>query len=139
MDAMLDVQSLHHVALPVADLGRAKDFYGNVLGLPEIPRPAFSFGGAWYQAGDGQIHLIVESDQTFRAGKGINSRDGHVAVRARSFRGALEHLQSKGYRPGHDNPLYSMRLNVSGPAGFPQIHLMDPDRNMIEINAERED
>jgi hypothetical protein len=30
-------------------------------------------------------------------------------------------------------------MNPTGKAGFPQIYLLDPDRNLIEINAERLD
>jgi glyoxylase I family protein len=29
-----------------------------------------------------------------------------------------------------------MRLQPHATAGFPQIYVLDPDRNMIEINAE---
>jgi glyoxylase I family protein len=136
---MLDVETLHHVALPVSDLARAKNFYGQVLGLTEIARPDFPFDGAWYALGDRQLHLIVASDPTFRVGKGVNSRDAHFAIRVRSFRRALEHLESKGYRTGHDDALYAVRVNVRGPTAFPQIHVMDPDRNMIEINAAGQD
>ncbi len=133
---MLDVFSLHHVAIPVSDLARAKTFYGGLLGLEEIARPSFPFPGAWYQAGDRQLHLIVASEPTFRVGKRVNSQDGHFALRVRSFRGALQYFESHGYRVGHEDALLAMRVSERGPTGFPQIHLMDPDRNMIEINAE---
>ena len=136
---MLHVETLHHVALPVGDLTRARLFYGTVLGLQEIARPPFDFDGAWYQVGDRQLHLIVSTDQTFRLGKSVNSRDIHFAIRVKSFRRALDHLQSNGYQPDHENPLLSLRVNRRATAGFPQIYLLDPDRNMIEINAERED
>ena len=136
---MLEIETIHHVAVPVSDLARAKDFYGNVLGLKEIPRPAFPFNGAWYSAGNRALHLLVAEDPTFRAGKNVNSRDGHLAIRVKSFRRALEYLESNGYRPNHEDPLRSMRLALHGPTGFPQIHIMDPDRNVIEINAEKLD
>jgi hypothetical protein len=32
-----------------------------------------------------------------------------------------------------------MRLSPAGAAGFPQIYILDPDRNVIEINAETAD
>ena len=133
---MLEIETIHHVAVAVSDLDRAKDFYGRVLGLKEIPRPAFPFNGAWYSAGNRDLHLVVAADPTFREGKGVNSRDGHLAIRVKSFRRALEYLESNGYRPNHEDPLRSMRLTIDGPSGFPQIHIMDPDRNLIEINAE---
>lgn len=132
---MIEAESLHHVAVAVGDLARAREFYSGLLGLQEIARPGFSFDGAWYAVGDRQLHLIVASDPTFRTGKGVNSQDGHWALRVKSFRAALEHLRASGYQEGHDDVMRSMRVSLAGPTGFPQIHLMDPDRNMIEINA----
>ena len=132
---MLDFETLHHAAIPVSDLARAKEFYGGVLGLEEIARPAFPFDGAWYRVGDRDFHLIVARDPTFRAGKGLNTEDGHLAFRVKSFRRALAYLESRGFRTTSDEPGRSMRVNPNSVAGFPQIHLMDPDRNVIEINA----
>src|SRR4030095_11036826 len=60
---------LQHCGLIVADLERSRAFYGGALGLEEVPRPHnFVFAGAWFQIGDDQIHLLVESDTTGRAG-----------------------------------------------------------------------
>ena len=146
---MLSTGTLHHVSLAVTDIARAKQFYGGVLGLEEDPgRPAFDFPGAWYKLGDQSVHLIAGEHPTLRAGKPIDSRDGHFAIRVASFSAALAYLESKGYRrvapadanqqPTADNPL-PMRVNAAGKAGFPQIYILDPDRNVIEINAERLD
>ena len=50
---------LHHVSINVDDVPAARDFYIRVLGLTErADRPDFSFGGAWLDAGDQQVHLI---------------------------------------------------------------------------------
>ena len=133
---MLEFETLHHVAVAVSDLARAKAFYGGVLGLEEIARPPFPFGGAWYRAGDRDLHLIVASNPTFRTGKGIDTQDGHLAFRVKSFRRTLAYLESKGFRATDDEPGRSMRVNQHSVAGFPQIYVMDPDRNVIEINAE---
>lgn len=142
---MLVIETLHHVSLPVSDLDRARDFYGRTLGLTEMDRPAFGFAGAWYRVGDGSLHLIVaerEETATFRRDKGIDSHDAHFAIRVRSYSGAVAHLEAHGYRATDDrnaeptaaNPK-PMRLNPAGAAGFPQIYILDPDRNVIEINA----
>jgi len=41
----------------------AKDFYGLVLGLKQVPKPAAARqNGAWYQIGDNQLHLSVEDE-----------------------------------------------------------------------------
>lgn len=128
---MLQVDTLHHVAISVTDLARAKRFYGELLGLPEIPRPPFDFPGAWYQLGDRQLHLIVHpATHTLRGTTAIDSRDGHYAIRVRSYRQTLEHLRAHGV-PLHDRP-----RNLTP---WPQIYVTDPDGNVIELNAERLD
>jgi catechol 2,3-dioxygenase-like lactoylglutathione lyase family enzyme len=40
----------------------AKHFYGEVMGLTEVPKPVESRGrgGAWYQLGPMQLHLSLE-------------------------------------------------------------------------------
>jgi catechol 2,3-dioxygenase-like lactoylglutathione lyase family enzyme len=62
---------LDHVQL-AAPRGReaeARAFYGELLGLPELPKPAdlAGRGGCWFQCGSAQIHIGVEED--FRAAK----------------------------------------------------------------------
>ena len=136
---MLDIQTIHHVSLPVTDLERARRFYEDVLGLTKIERPNFPFPGAWYAAGDRHVHLIVSERQTFREGKSVDSRDIHFAIRVKSYQQALEYLRSKGYRTDSGDDLRRTRENPHGTAGFPQIYILDPDRNLIEINAERLD
>jgi catechol 2,3-dioxygenase-like lactoylglutathione lyase family enzyme len=132
---MLHVELLHHVAISVSDLARSKEFYGGLLGLEEIDRPAFPFDGAWYRLGHQELHLIVGRDPTFRVGKGVTLEDGHFAIRVKNFQAALAYLESKGCHTGGDEPGRSMRVNPMSITGYPQIHLLDPDRNVIEINA----
>jgi catechol 2,3-dioxygenase-like lactoylglutathione lyase family enzyme len=47
----------------------ARQFYGTLLGLPEIEKPAAlgARGGCWFQCGDQEIHIGVEAD--FRPAK----------------------------------------------------------------------
>jgi glyoxylase I family protein len=137
----MHIEIIHHVSLTVTDLDRSKQFYREILGLREIDRPAFSFPGAWFQVGGNQqLHLIAHSGSTFRGVKGIDTRDGHFAVRVASYRSALEFLSSKGYREdaADDDPV-KMHTNPQAIAGFPQIYVLDPDRHVIEINAEKLD
>ena len=134
----MDIQALHHVAVNVRDLERSRQFYREVLGLSEIARPPFEFPGAWFRlAGEQRLHLIVHTDPTFRGEKGIDTRDLHFAVRVRSYRETVELLRAKGYSEdaaGLD--LKRMKLQPHSLAGFPQIYICDPDRHVIEINAE---
>lgn len=123
----MEIQGLHHVSLIVTDLDRSKAFYGEVLGLKEIERPPFNFPGAWYAVGAGgqQLHLIVHNGETLRSG-GIDTRDGHFAIRVRDYRLALERLCAMGI--DHEARPDSI-------TGFAQIFITDPDRNIVELNA----
>jgi len=134
----MEIGALHHVSLPVTDLERSIRFYREILGLRQIERPPFNFPGAWFAVGDSQqLHLIVHDGATFRGQKAINTRDGHFAVRVASYRRATEFLKSKGYREDADPmDLLSIRLQPRAVAGFPQLYILDPDRHVIEINAE---
>ncbi len=134
----MDIETIHHVSLPVTDLDRAKRFYREILGLQEIERPPFDFPGAWFGVGPNQLHLIVGENQTLRADKGVDSRDIHFAVRVRSFREALEFLRAKGYAEDAAG-LMNMKVSEHATAGFPQIYILDPDRNVVEINAAKLD
>jgi glyoxylase I family protein len=126
--AVIEIESLHHVAVCVTDIDRAKQFYGEVLGLKELPRPPFDFGGAWYALGDAQeLHLIVHPPTlTMRRTTDIDAKDGHLAIRVRSYQETLEHLRRHGIecldRPRNLTP-------------WPQIYVTDPDGNVIEFNA----
>jgi len=136
----MDIDGLHHVALSCSDLERSRRFYQEVLGLAEIPRPTLPVTGAWFRVGDcHELHLVVgDPHATFRSGKGIDANDIHFAVRVTSYRQALEALRAKGYREGLNlDDLMGIRTSMR--VGYPQIYLLDPDRNIIEINAESVD
>jgi catechol 2,3-dioxygenase-like lactoylglutathione lyase family enzyme len=128
---VLGIETLHHVSLVVTDLDRARRFYCDVLGLREIPRPAFDFPGAWFELGDRQLHLIVHSvPRSLRGTTEIDPRDGHFAIRVRSHGETLAHLQDHGV---------AFRDSPRNATPWEQIHITDPDGNVIELNAERKE
>jgi catechol 2,3-dioxygenase-like lactoylglutathione lyase family enzyme len=57
------------LAAPRGREAEARAFYGELLGLPELPKPPelAARGGCWFQCGSGQLHIGVEED--FRAAK----------------------------------------------------------------------
>lgn len=136
---MFIIESIHHVSIPVVDLERAKQFYEEILGLAEITRPPFDFPGAWYQLGDRQLHLIVHDESTFRENKPVDSRDIHFAIRVNSYRQTRDFLRSKGFHPETDDEFKKMKENPQSITGWPQLYIMDPDRNVIELNADHLD
>ena len=136
----MEISALHHLALTVTDLERSRKFYREILSIEEIPRPPFTFPGAWFQFGDSrQLHLIVHGRATFRE-KPLDTRDVHFAVRVPNYYAAVEFLSARGYREeaGPDDP-YRMILQPHPTTGYPQIYICDPDRHVIEINSERLD
>lgn len=127
---------LHHVSIVVTDLGRSVAFYHDVFGLEQIARPAFSSIGAWFACGALQVHMIVNPAGTFRRDATIDTTDGHFAFRTDDFEGCIQGLIAKGFREdAPEGDPWLLRLRRDGPAGFPQAYLLDPDRNIVEING----
>ena len=127
---------LHHVSIVVTDIDRSIAFYRDVFGLKQLQRPAFSSTGAWFACGTQQIHLIVNPDGTLRQSATIDTTDGHFAFRADDFEGCIRGLIAKGFREdAPEGDPFRLRLRRDGPAGFPQAYLLDPDRNIIEVNG----
>lgn len=73
----MTVRAVEHVqlAMPRGEEARARAFYGDVLGLPELPKPdaLAGRGGCWFESAGVKLHLGVEDD--FRP-----ARKAHVAL-----------------------------------------------------------
>jgi catechol 2,3-dioxygenase-like lactoylglutathione lyase family enzyme len=115
------VTALHHVNVTVPpELEQAtKEFYGTVLGLRQIPKPATSRqSGAWFQIGPNQLHLSVDDDERGP----LSSR--HVCFAVSDLVAAKARFRDAGVeiiadpRPAVDNPRFYVR---------------DPGGNMLEI------
>lgn len=127
---------VHHVSLATSDLPRALAFYCGVLGLKQVDRPTLPKAGAWLETGQSQIHLIEYPDGTFRRKSVIDNHDVHFALRVEDFEAALKELTDKGYREdAGENDAMRVLVRRTGPVGFPQIYLLDPDQHTVEINA----
>ncbi len=126
---------LHHVSLVVTDLDKSVSFYSRMFGLQQIERPRLGVPGAWLACGRLQVHLIVHPTGTFRDRRGIDTSDVHFAFRTDSYDSLYAELREKGY--GEDLPAGDPKQLVVRPgiAGYPQLYLLDPDQNIIEINA----
>ena len=116
----IKIHELNHVAIHVRDLERSEKFYGEVLGLPRIPRPAFDFPGAWFALGNQELHLIL--DETLSE---ASRRHHHFALRVDDPYAAKSYLESKGLR--------EFKGPAPRPDGAIQLFFTDPDGYMIEL------
>ena len=91
----------HHMSFPIADLDRSRAFYEGVLGFEEIPRPDFPFRGAWYRAGDCEVHLIEVPDgaDVGSTPAGTNPIARHAAFAVDDYAACAEHLRALGPKP----------------------------------------
>jgi catechol 2,3-dioxygenase-like lactoylglutathione lyase family enzyme len=64
------VRTIDHVTIVVTDIQRSTEFYTKVLGMQQAERPNFGFPGAWFQAGNTQIHLVLQNEKAGSAGIG---------------------------------------------------------------------
>jgi catechol 2,3-dioxygenase-like lactoylglutathione lyase family enzyme len=117
----MKLEGVHHVSLNVSDVAAARRFYVEVLGLEEIPRPAFPFAGAWLRSGGQELHLIAREGHEAPEGQ-------HFAFRVSDVDAAAAELAGKG-------------VKVGGPVDVPgagrQAFLRDPSGNLIELNQPR--
>jgi catechol 2,3-dioxygenase-like lactoylglutathione lyase family enzyme len=63
MSRILGIDHMQLAITPGAE-AVARQFYGGVLGLPELPKPLemAGRGGLWFEIGPQQLHLGVEAD-----------------------------------------------------------------------------
>jgi catechol 2,3-dioxygenase-like lactoylglutathione lyase family enzyme/uncharacterized protein YunC (DUF1805 family) len=126
----LRVKSLDHATLVVKDLERSRRFYVDVLGMREVPRPAFSFAGLWFQAGATQIHLILEFAGSGPAGNLLpaerrSSRTQHIAFLVEDAAATLPLLKEMG--------VTVLSEPKPRPDGYLQVFVSDPDGHVIEL------
>ena len=115
---------LHHVSINVTEIERARRFYTEVLGLEEIERPDFGMPGAWLQAGEGQVHLIVAPDSvdTGRRPERLTPLAPHTALAIDDYTAVRDELAGHG--------LEVLESERSG-----QMWVRDPDGNIVELSA----
>ena len=115
--------TIDHVqlAMPHGKEAVARKFYGEILGMAEIAKPAelAKRGGCWFACGDVQIHLGVEQD--FRPAK-----KAHPAFRCTDYAGLVAKLRTEG-------------IAVDEPSDIPGVrrgHFHDCFGNRIELIAD---
>jgi catechol 2,3-dioxygenase-like lactoylglutathione lyase family enzyme len=106
------------LAMPAGAEDQARAFYGAVLGLDELPKPAKLAvrGGVWFACGALQLHLGAEAG--FQP-----ARKAHPALLVDDLAAYLAQLQARGLEAGYDEPLEDARRST----------IADPFGNRIEL------
>lgn len=111
------------ICIPAGAEAAARAFYGGLLGLQEIEKPAplRANGGMWFQIADIQLHIGVE------AGQSKSKR--HPAFEVEQVEAIRTYLEAHGVRT-RDEP----RL-----AGITRFSFFDPFDNRIELLEKTDD
>jgi catechol 2,3-dioxygenase-like lactoylglutathione lyase family enzyme len=112
---------IHHIqmAMPPDEEEAGRKFYGDLLGLPEVPKPSelAPRGGLWFRSGTLEVHLGVEREDFTPA------RKAHPAFIVNGLEELRERLEAAGYRIDEDVQL----------EGFRRFHVRDPFGNRLEL------
>lgn len=116
----MPVIAIDHIqlAMPVGGEAAARRFFGDILGMPELPKPAAlqARGGLWFQCGALQLHLGV--DQNFQPA--LNAHPGLIVD---TLAPMLAALREAGFAVQDDAPI----------PGFIRVYTADPFGNLIEL------
>ncbi|MEX0929632.1 MAG: VOC family protein [Balneolales bacterium] len=125
-----DIQvKLNHIAISVTDLQESEQFYRDIIGLEQIPEP-FNVGRhAWFNIGQGSLHVIKASEERVE-----HNKSNHLCFSVGDLDGFMKKLSSHGVEYA-DFAGNTGEINLR-PDGVRQIYFTDPDGHWIEVNDE---
>lgn len=116
----IHIHELNHVFLHVRDLEASIHFYGDVLGLTRLPRPAFDFPGAWFALGRQELHLALDPQLDPQP-----RQHHHFALWVADPAAARRELEARGWT--------QLRGPSPRPDGVQQLFVSDPDGYILEL------
>ncbi len=107
------------VTAPRGAEDEARRFYGSLLGLPELPKPATlaGRGGVWFQLGDRQLHIGMEDAPNNAASR------RHIALLVQGLDELRARLENHGVATEDDALL----------PGYRRFYARDPFGNRTEF------
>ena len=120
----MSVVGLDHsfITVPSGGEEEARRFYGELLGLTEIPKPAGLGAGVWFQAGGQELHVGAYDDHAA-------PKRPHPGFRVESVTSLEElahRLQEAGVEPKWDERIERRR----------RFYVRDPFGNRVELLAD---
>lgn len=118
----MQITGYDHVLItaPPGSEDRVRAFYGEALGLEEIPKPASlkARGGVWFRCGDLQLHVGIEDNP------GNERTRRHVAFRVRDLDEVRAALEAHGF------PIEEAQPEIEG---VRRLHCRDAAGNRVEL------
>ncbi|HEY1013036.1 MAG TPA: VOC family protein [Herpetosiphonaceae bacterium] len=115
---MISIREFVHANLVVRDVEAARAFYGGLLGLAEVERPAGAGrDGVWYRLGAHELHISHEAEP-----RNADSTR-HIALLVDDVAAARAELEREGYPIEAARPL----------PGIVRFFTRDPDGNRLEL------
>src|SRR5262249_5606579 len=116
----MTVTGIDHVqvAAPPGCEADARAFYGELLGLEELPKPEplASRGGCWFRAGAQELHVGVEDPV-------VPARKAHPGLVVTGLDELAERLSAAGVGVAYDDSIPGLR----------RFHAADPFGNRLEF------
>jgi len=108
------------LAAPYGCESKARNFYADLLGWLEIPKPEnlSKRGGVWFQCGIHQVHIGVQSDF-------VPATKAHPAFHVQNIDSLRENLLQKGMQVIDDD--------ARSDEGVKRFYLNDPFGNRLEF------
>jgi catechol 2,3-dioxygenase-like lactoylglutathione lyase family enzyme len=118
----MPVTTMNHFTILTDDVAATVDFYRDLLGLVDGPRPPFDFPGAWLYAGERPILHVVGGRNADELRPGVID---HMAFSAEDLSDTLALLASR-------NIAHTCRRLPGG--GTWQVFFHDPNGARVELD-----
>lgn len=113
------IVGLDHIQIAIPEGGEdaARAFYGDLLGMHEVPKPEnLSQSGCWFERGSVSLHIGVDPDFT-------PARKAHPALLVDNLDVLRERIENAGHAAHDDKPV----------EGYERFFTFDPFGNRIEF------
>ncbi|WP_053960289.1 VOC family protein [Sulfobacillus thermosulfidooxidans] len=111
---------IDHIQLAIPEHGEAeaRQFFGQILGWQEIPKPDIlrKRGGMWFQCGSQQVHIGIQKDF-------VAATKAHPAFYVKNLDQFRQYLEASGIHP----------IEGETVAGTKRFYLFDPFGNRLEF------
>ena len=120
--------ALNHIAIYVADLKVATDFYKAVFDLEIIPEPFKDGKHTWFSIGAaGHLHLIQGAKSNL-----VHEKNDHLCFSVASMEDFTSKL--KANKVNYENWAGAENTVTKRVDGIRQIYFKDPDGHWLEVN-----